>query len=705
VAKTATDNIAMFEGLMNGLRGILQRLEMPGGIDGAQGDQSSVAKNIVPSSTSTFNKLPPVKAILDSNEKTRAYNIGLEWARAFFTVEKEVKSGVDTSKPSTIISKAQRTAVPPTDEKSKEPTVMKGLGLLGMVAATLAAAVAIWEMFGGEGGFVMKAITKLPSFLKLLKGTAGKIGARILKRIKFIPFIGALAGFVFAYMRFQDGDWVRGTLELVSALLGLTGVGLPLALIIDGAMLLYDISEEKGSDTGMVSAVVKGGKYATKAIFSVLKKLTSTIGAKLLKALKWVPFIGGVAGLALSFMRFREGEWLAGTVEFVSAILDFIPGVGNIASYILDGALLLYDIFKAPKEEKDKPKSTLSFSFSNGMAYLKTIIGPIVTKALPYIPVIGNFMSIYKGIQAIMSGDYSTGIRELIKGMFIFLPPALTEQIIGGVEWLYSLFNSEENNETPSAPKPVSFLQKVKEFIKSKLKALPGILRKPLEWLGILDDKSGEPSGLSTVVSSAVETVQDGASAVMETAKNIGSKVVDSVTSGISSLLEKAQSFISGAIEVAKNSISSAFKAIQSFVVNALDTARNIILTSAAFQSIKNIGSEITEMVKNKFTFVKEDNKTQDENYRAAATADLFDGVKNTTAYRKAHIELLKKQNQALLSMLNIAEMQLQATKNIKPTIINNSGSQGNVDLSSNAFDTGTSTSRGMYDRSPYAIS
>lgn len=683
MAKTATDNIAMFEGLMNGLRGILQRLEMPGGIDGAQGDQSSVAKNIVPSSTSTFNKLPPVKAILDSNEKTRAYNIGLEWARAFFTVEKEVRSGVDTSKPSTIISRAQRTAVPPTDEKSKDPTVKEGLGLLGMVAATLAAAVAIWEMFGGEGGFVMKAITKLPSFLKLLKGTAGKIGARILKRIKFIPFIGALAGFVFAYMRFQDGDWVRGTLELVSALLSLTGVGLPLALIIDGAMLLYDISEEKGSDTGMVSAVVKGGKYATKAIFSVLKKLTSTIGAKLLKTLKWVPFIGGVAGLALSFMRFRDGEWLAGTVEFVSAILDFIPGVGNIASYILDGALLLYDIFKAPKEEKDKPKSTLSFSFSNGMAYLKTIIGPIVTKALPYIPVIGNFMSIYKGIQAIMSGDYSTGIRELIKGMFIFLPPALTEQIIGGVEWLYSLFNSEENNETPSAPKPVPFLQKVKEFIKSKLKALPGILRKPLEWLGILDDKSGEPSGLSNVVSSTAEAVQNGASAIME----------------------KAQSFIGGVIDVAKNGISSAFKAIQSFVVNALDTARNIILTSVAFQSIKNIGSEITDMVKNKFTFAKKENQTQDENYRAAATADLFDGVKSTTVYRKVHIELLKKQNQTLLSMLNIAEMQLQATKNIKPTIINNSGSQGNVDLSSSAFDTGTSTSRGMYDRSPYAIS
>ena len=40
MAQTTTDNITMFEGLMNGLRDILQRLEMPGGVDS---EQSSVA--------------------------------------------------------------------------------------------------------------------------------------------------------------------------------------------------------------------------------------------------------------------------------------------------------------------------------------------------------------------------------------------------------------------------------------------------------------------------------------------------------------------------------------------------------------------------------------------------------------------------------------------------------------------------------------
>lgn len=641
----------MFEGLMNGLRDILQRLEMPGGIDGYQGDQSSVAKNIVPSSTSTFNKTPPVKAILDSNEKTRAYNIGLEWARAFFTVEKEVRSGIDTSKPSTIISKAQKTVVPPTKEETKEPTKSNGLGLLGIAAATVAAAIAIWEMFGGEGSFVMKAITKLPSFLKLLTGTAGKIGARILKRIKFIPFIGALAGFVFAFMRFQEGDWVRGTLELVSALLSLTGFGLPLSLIIDGAMLLYDISEEKGSNTGMVSAVVKGGKYATKAIFSVLKKLSSTIGEKLLKALKWVPFIGGVAGLALAFMRFKEGEWLAGTVEFVSAILDFIPGVGNIASYILDGSLLLYDILKAPKDEKDKPKSTLSFSVSAGMAQLKKLLGPSIMKALPYIPVLGNFMSIYKGMQAVMSGDYSTGMRELIKGLNIFLPPALTEQLLGGIEWIYSLFSSEESSDLPDAPKPVPFIKKVKEYIKSKLKSLPDILRKPLEWLGILDDKNFDASGAATT--------KEGAG---------------------------------GLIKTAQDSVST-----------AIDTLQNVM--SKTLKVGKDVGSEIAGAVTTMLPSDSDAKKDQDEKYKAASTDDLFTEAKRTTLYRKMSIELLAKQNNTLLTILNIAEMQLQATKNIKPTVISTSGSQGNVDLSSNAFDTSTSTSRGMYDRSPYALS
>jgi len=494
VAKnSASDKVSMFEDLMTGLQDILMRLETPGGFSDDVREENLVKKNIVPSDTSTFNKMPPVKGILNSNEKTRAYNIGVEWARAFFDVQKLNKASVDTSKPSTVISKARETVGKGTAMKEGLPSKPAGgLGLAAGILGVLAAAYAIWEMFGSEGGFVMKAISKLPSFLKLLKGTAGKIGAKLLKRVKFIPFIGALAGFVFAFQRFQDGHWFKGTLEIISAIASLTGVGLPLSYIIDGALLLHDLAEEKGDETGTAATAVKGGKYATKAIISVLKKTATKVGTKLLSVLKFIPFIGGVAGLALSYMRFQEGEWIAGIFEFVSAILDFIPGVGNIASYIIDGGLLLYDLLKTPtgsKEEKAKTQSKYGFSFSNGMAYIKETIGPALTKALPYIPVIGNFAAIYDGVKLIMDGRVGDGVRKLIQGMFIFLPPGLSDHLITGYDWLMSMFTDDSQQSQLLSSQPSKpFSQKIKEYIQTKLHKLPTIMQDALRMLGILDD-------------------------------------------------------------------------------------------------------------------------------------------------------------------------------------------------------------------------
>ena len=493
---SASDKVSMFEDLMTGLQDILKRLETPGGFDDSGSEENLVAKNIVPSDTSTFNKMPPVKGILNSNEKTRAYNIGVEWARAFFDIQKLNKASVDTSKPSTVISKAKETVDKGTTMKEGLPSKPAGgLGLVAGIVGVLAAAYAIWEMFGGEGGFVMKAVSKLPSFLKLLKGTAGKIGARLLKRIKFIPFIGALAGFVFAFQRFQDGDWFKGTLELISAIASLTVVGLPLSYIIDGALLLHDLAEERGDETGMMSAAVKGGKYGAKALIGILKKTATKVGTKLLSVLKFIPFVGGVAGLALSYMRFQDGEWVAGIFEFVSAILDFIPGVGNIASYIIDGGLLLYDLLKTPTESKDgktKTQSTYGFSFSNGMNYIKKLIGPALTKALPYIPVIGNFAAIYDGVKLIMDGRVGDGVRKLIQGMFIFLPPGLSDQLITGYDWLMSMFTDESQQSQLLSSQPSKpFSQKIKEYIQAKLHKLPVIMQDALRMLGILDD--GKP--------------------------------------------------------------------------------------------------------------------------------------------------------------------------------------------------------------------
>jgi len=671
VAKNSADTVNMFEDLMIGLQDILKRLEMPGGFDDSGSEKNLVNKNIVPSNTSTFNKFPAVKSILNSDEKTRAYNIGYQWARAFFDVQKMNKAAEDTSKPSTVLSKAKETVSTGKLATEKKPENKSSiLGIAAGIVGVLAAAYAIWEMFGAEGGFVMKAVSKLPSFLKLLKGTAGKIGTSLLKRIKFIPFIGALAGFVFAFMRFQEGQWFRGTLEIVSAIAGLTGLGLPLSYIIDGALLLYDLSEEKGSETGMVSAAVKGGKYATKAIFSVLKKTATTVGTKLLKVLKFVPFIGGVAGLALSYMRFQDGEWVAGIFEFVSAILDFIPGVGNIASYIIDGGLLLYDLLKTPTDSSATSGSNatktsrLEFSFSNGMNYITKLIGPKLLKALPYIPVIGNFMAIYEGAKLIMNGNVGSGVRKLIQGMFIFLPPGLSDHLIAGYDWLVSMFTDTSEQPSLNSQPAKPFGVRIKEYIQSKLSKLPAVMQDALRLIGVLSDEA------------PIEYTEPQSVGVSSEAVKTATTPPASVGKGVS-----------------KSTIATA-----AFMMTPAGLPLGISLLTA-----KVIGSTSN----NTNAQPKEAAPVEAPKKSIHSPESMLSNIKASNTDVKIQTNAILVQNQILMEMISIARQQLDVTKKKSNVIVApTQGAQANVaNFSSESFNTSTQSSRQRYSSSPYTLS
>lgn len=67
---------------------------------------------------------------------------------------------------------------------------------------------------------------------------------------------------------------------------------------------------------------------------------------------------------------------------------------------------------------------------------------------------------------------------------------------------------------------------------------------------------------------------------------------------------------------------------------------------------------------------------------------------------------LIIQQTQILSELLKTSKMQLGVVEKAKPTVINNTtGGSTSVTSASNRFDTGTSTSRGMYSSSPYTLS
>jgi len=415
------------------------------GDKGIPGNDTKLFKgNVIPAK----NPVKRLNPILTSIESTRVYNTGVVLAKAFFDFSQKKK--VDT-KQSTILSQAKAKVVT-TEKTPKIPSEKSSLGFLATAAiATIALAVLIYKYTGPIGVFISKFIVKLPGILKtfdvikdffntkfinileglksskvggflttvaskmkggffgkMLEGITEKIGKRLSTVFKRLAIIGSLLSFAYAYMRWQEGKYVTSILELLSGVANLIpGAGQFISLAIDGVILLADLLENKDSTT-QVSGFTHAAKLTAK-FAPMLAKLAGKWGAKLLKVLKWVPFIGGVVGLALSYMRFKEGHWFLGILELVAAIADFIPG-GQIVSWIIDGGLLLYDLFGTSKEE---PAKVDGKSSGNSFTDIASSIGKKLLDIIWYIPGISSLLYIGSGFSKIIDGDFKSGLIDL----------------------------------------------------------------------------------------------------------------------------------------------------------------------------------------------------------------------------------------------------------------------------------------------------
>lgn len=541
---TTADNISLIELL-------LQKLDKFNEDKGVPADTSTseiVDKNIIQSNASTFKRKTRLSAILDSVERQRTYNIGVEMARAFLDASSRRRG--DTSKPTTIIRSAAQ-GLKDSDLKTRTEEIKKQAGFFTKLFAAVAVATyLISKFFGPIGEFIEKFILKLPKLFKELKFAEifkgikaafmeGKIGIAlqhmfasvvkfisnikvfaVLKFTKYIKdrsfmvgktiksifevvttkigsifdgvksllqpifkffapaaaktagkatggilkffkpsmllktvgrLLGPFANFALAFIRFQKGDWVRGILELIAGVSALIPGGQLFSLIIDGVLIVSDLMEDTtGSQAAGASAGYKFFKTGMKSIRAVAKKMATKIGSKLLKVLKWIPFVGGVAGLALSYMRFKEGDWLGGIFELISAIADFIPGVGNIVSFVIDGGLILYDLLKTPQSDKKEMSKSSGVSLSP----FGQKIGGMLMDVLWYIPGVSGLLYFGQGLSKIFSGDIKDGLIDIGSSILGLVGGKGLVDIWG---YVIGLFSSQKEASGTIAEKKVSF--------------------------------------------------------------------------------------------------------------------------------------------------------------------------------------------------------------------------------------------------------
>ena len=290
-----------------------------------------------------------------------------------------------------------------------------------------------------------------------------------------------VVGITAAIYGMMNDNALRGSMKMLSK------VGLKASMLLFQRLTKGFMSMIGGAGK-MAMGLLKGTKLG-----GMLLKMGKFF-TPLLKILKKIPLIGSILSVGFAIARFKSGDVTGGVIEILaglSGLLNLIPGGTVVAIPLVLGFDALnawLDMKTAGKTGSEKSKAKLDI-----LKQIGTWIGRKYMKAAPYMPIIGTFIRWGKAWQALKSGNVLYSLRELINGLITFAPGG--GALVYGFETLLSLFNEKEE-KGKGKPSKVSWIQKVKDWIKKKLNDLPWALRKPLEFFGIISDedsKEGAP--------------------------------------------------------------------------------------------------------------------------------------------------------------------------------------------------------------------
>lgn len=215
--------------------------------------------------------------------------------------------------------------------------VKSWIKILGPITKTLFTAVrGVATFFGNIGANITKWGESIITFLKpggksatKIAGQTGgalsgisKIAGRIFGRVgRFIPVIGGLISFGFAFSKFKNGDMTGGMLELASGVLNLLGAvtggaGSIVSALLDGYILYRDFQ------------LAKPGNTPDNIDGNILDSITGFISNKLIPVLKYVPGVGGIIQLGEAVGKFAGGDMVGGFRDLYGGLFGLMGGKG-----------------------------------------------------------------------------------------------------------------------------------------------------------------------------------------------------------------------------------------------------------------------------------------------------------------------------------------------------------------------------------------
>ena len=229
---------------------------------------------------------------------------------------------------------------------------MLGTGLMKIGTTMLTGIVKIVTRFGSEvlkmlrGSPLAKNLSKIKgsgAFGKIFTKIASGMGKFLLIALRFLPGIGALVSFWFAYKNFKAGDWIGGIGEVASGILSilsiLPGVG-PIAGILgfalDIALLARYVTKTEEE------RVEQSGKLG-----DIFKMMGSWIADKFKKHIDKVPVIGTFIHMYRAYKQFKDGNVSEGMDSLIDSIFPFIP---DLSGKIKSGWNFLKSLFNSTED-------------------------------------------------------------------------------------------------------------------------------------------------------------------------------------------------------------------------------------------------------------------------------------------------------------------------------------------------------------------
>jgi len=201
---------------------------------------------------------------------------------------------------------------------------------------------------------------------------------------------------------------------------------------------------------GLIASAKVLGKVGAK-IFPTLAKLT---GKTLLKAMRFLPYIGTIASFAIAYYDYQDGDYVGMGLNIISGIINLIPGVGTVLSVLLDG----YIIYRELERAKDDGKGDLEEKTDKSiLSEAAGSIWGILSSKLRYLPIIGG---IYRWGLAAMdfdAGNTASGVKNLALGFLSFkfgdIPSAIIDRgLFGKGVATYEYMEGYDGKETGLEP-------------------------------------------------------------------------------------------------------------------------------------------------------------------------------------------------------------------------------------------------------------